>query len=418
MRSLGRGERRGGVRPSRATPPTWPAQVESLRGPHRGDGPQRAGARRARVRPRPARRADARGARARGADAVKLSYCIVNTNGADYLPACLEAVRTPAPRARCWCSTTPPTTARPSWPTSGSSRREGKAANDSAPAARGPGRVRAAAQRGRRAAPGRGRRAGARAGRRPRRGRGGRPAGGHRGASRCPAPGACRAWAPRWRWPPGTQKLLVTQSGGTRRREVGLVPVQRPAGAPQRPPSRWATSTPTSSSTPTRPTSASACATPAGGSCSSPPPWPPTTTSCDTDRAARGPPAGRVPPQPRPLPAQAPLHARAAAHAGAVGGRLPRAGAAGPQLAHAAPRPPRARGRRTARASARPPRRATSASRALGKVAPWCSPPSPARSVRPASCSPESASCCSAAWRLLAVAEAAARPRRTAASTR
>ena len=43
--------------------------------------------------------------------------------------------------------------------------------------------------------------------------------------------------------------------------------------------------------------------------------------------------------------------------------------------------------------------RAAGASRALGKVAPWWSPPWPARSVRPASCSPASASCCSAAWR-------------------
>ena len=49
--------------------------------------------------------------------AVKLSYCVVNTNGRDYLLACLDAIERTHPRAwstRCWCWTTAPTTAR--WP--------------------------------------------------------------------------------------------------------------------------------------------------------------------------------------------------------------------------------------------------------------------------------------------------------------
>ena len=87
----GRGQRRGRVRAARRSGrPGRPGDVAP--GPHRGDGAQRAGAGRAGVRPRPARRPHARGARARGVVGVKLSYCIVNTNGAEYLPACLEAV--------------------------------------------------------------------------------------------------------------------------------------------------------------------------------------------------------------------------------------------------------------------------------------------------------------------------------------
>ena len=54
-------------------------------------GRERAGARRARVRPRRARRA--RAGRARGGGALtELSYCVVNTNGRDYLLACLAAI--------------------------------------------------------------------------------------------------------------------------------------------------------------------------------------------------------------------------------------------------------------------------------------------------------------------------------------
>ena len=73
-------------------------------------------ARRARVRPRPAGRARA-GVLEEAAALTALSYCVVNTNGRELaarLPRRDRAHPSPGRVAtRCWCSTTPPRTARP-----------------------------------------------------------------------------------------------------------------------------------------------------------------------------------------------------------------------------------------------------------------------------------------------------------------
>ena len=152
---------------------------------------------------------------------VKLSYCIVNTNGADYLPACLESRATPAPRARCWCSTTPPTTApgelgRPS----GSTAARARPPTTPGCCARPRASTRCCSTRTPSCTPAPRRRSCGALDEDP----GAAAVGAQLVSSEGePVPCAWRlpAWGPRWRWPPGTQKLLVTQSGGTRRREVG-----------------------------------------------------------------------------------------------------------------------------------------------------------------------------------------------------
>ena len=95
------------------------------------------------------------------------------------------------------------------------------------------------------------------------------------------------------------------------RGRLGAVGGAARAHARPRPPS--ASSTRRSSSTPTRSTSASACATPAGASSTCPRPSRPPRAALDR----RGRPSGgsSSPPQPRPLHAQAPLAAAAARRA-------------------------------------------------------------------------------------------------------
>ena len=106
-------------------------------------------------------------------------------------------------------------------------------------------------------------------------------------ATRSRAPGGCPASAPRSPRALFLHRLLVVQSGGAETREVGWVQsaamLVRREAAP-----RSATSTPRSSSTPTRPTSASACTTPAGRSSTSRPRRAVHHEQLATDRAAGG----------------------------------------------------------------------------------------------------------------------------------
>ena len=140
----------------------------------------------------------------------------------------------------------------------------------------------------------------------PARRRGRRPAAVQRGRAQGVRLAAARAWPWRWRRALFLHRLFTVQSRGRRTRRVGwtqssaMLVRREAAAAVGLPRSR------TSSSTPTRPTSASACTTPAG--------------RCSTCRGARGraprpahhrprrPRAADrgVPPQPRPLHAKAP----------------------------------------------------------------------------------------------------------------
>ena len=222
--------------------------------------------------------------------AMKLSFCVVNTNGRELLLACLDAIERTRPADvehevlvldNCSDdgsvgggrgerpSRRPADRARPP-------RRQGRERLDAA--ARAHGRALPAAERGLGAAG----RARARPARRARR----RPQAAvpERSSSRAmagrrPARGGSRRWT--WRSPGSSlmHRLYTVQSRGSAHAGSGVDAVERDAGAPPSGRGRWASSTPTSSSTPTRPTSASASTTPAGACCSCPAARASTTTS-------------------------------------------------------------------------------------------------------------------------------------------
>ena len=110
---------------------------------------------------------------------------------------------------------------------------------------------------------------------------------------------------PRWPGPSSCTAGSPSRAAGSETQRGGLGAVERDAGPPRGRRARSATSIPTSSSTPTRPTSASGSPTPAGAPSSSPPPAPIHHDQMASDAGRRRAPHGRVPPQPRPLPAQA-----------------------------------------------------------------------------------------------------------------
>ena len=199
-----------------------------------------------------------------------LSYCVVNTDGRERsarLPGRDRAHRARRESsARCWCSTTPPTTARPRrsgrWAATirliALERREGKAENDTRLLREARGEYCLLLNEDSELQPGRAAGAARRRSRRTRRRRSPErscsPPTGEPAALRL---AASRAGAPRW-----PARSSCTARSPCRAAASGPA---RSAGCSRArcwsaatPPSRSATSTPTSSSTPTRPTSASA----------------------------------------------------------------------------------------------------------------------------------------------------------------
>ena len=276
-------------------------------------------------------------------EVTSLSYCIVNTNGAEYLPACVEAARA-GPEGEVLVLD------NASDDGSGESadikldRREGKAANDSRLLRQAQGEYCLLLNEDAELHPGAAAALVQALDDDP-----GAAAVGAQLVSTDGVPVPCA-----WRLPgvgpalavaTGTQKLLVTQSGGTRRREVGwcqssamLVRRSRGrAGRLPRPRLLRLLRRDRLLQAPARRRLAHPVRARGGGHAPQP--------AVERPRG-RGPAAGRVPPQPRPLHAQAPHHRRAAADPGPVGGGLPGAGAGrlGPRP-DAAPRPPRAGGR-------------------------------------------------------------------------
>ena len=289
-------------------------------------------------------------------------------------------------RARCWCSTTPPTTARPRRCGPGSrgagafgervrlierDRRAGKAENDSLLLREARGRAVPAPERGLRAAPGRGRGAGrAPSTANPEAAAAGaqlsRPT-----ATSWPAPGACpglgtlaRAGA----LPP--PRAGDPERGRRAQREVGLGPVVGDAGPPRR---RRRGRLPRPAllrllrrdrllEAPARRRAGPILFVPAAEAVHH--------EQLATDRSAGSPPRHRVPPRPRHLHAKAPRPRRGRDRAGPVGLELraPRAGRARPpgplRRLVLASRPPRPPPLAAARASPRPRRPTTAASRA------------------------------------------------------
>ena len=221
--------------------------------------------------------------------AVDLSYCVVNTNGREYLLACLAAIEATHP-----AGVEREILVLDNASTDGSAdavralggeielieqpRRTGKAANDSLLMERAQGRYCLLLNEDSELRPGRPRGPDRRARRRPEGRRRDAAAARLATARPTPAPGASPASARR---SPGRSSCTA---GSPCR-----APATRPAGstgrsrapcwsAARRPP-RSATWTPTSSSTTTSATSPGGSPTPAGTSSSSPPPRPSTTTS-------------------------------------------------------------------------------------------------------------------------------------------
>ena len=221
---------------------------------------------------------------------MDLSYCVVNTNGRDYLLACLDAIERTHPAGVEHevlvldnCSDDGSVAAVEASAHDARvialDRRTGKAENDSTLLREARGPLLPAAERGLRAA--RGRHRGAARGARGR--ARARP---WPGAQLLSSEGERKACA--WRLPgvPAAlagalflHRLFTVQSRGRSTRRVGWTQssamlVRREAAADGR-----TSSTRTSSSTPTRPTSASACTTPAGTCSTCPAPRRCTTTS-------------------------------------------------------------------------------------------------------------------------------------------
>ena len=197
------------------------------------DGSQRAGARRARVRPRRAGGPSARGARGRGA-LIQLSYCVVNTGGRDYLLDCLAAIKRTHPEgvehellvldnASQDGSAEAVRELHPDVRLFALERREGKADNDSRLLAGRPRALLPASERGLRAARGRDARAARRARGRPRRGGRGRAAAHERGRADRLRLAAARTSRGRSAAAVFSHDRVAVQSTGDRVREVGWV---------------------------------------------------------------------------------------------------------------------------------------------------------------------------------------------------